>query len=104
MDNLFTWDVLGTLAGAAAVTYLIVAYTKRLVDSFWPKELGTDLFAVIVGFLVLLAATAATGQRIDWAAVVLALFNGFLVAAAAGKMNDKAVGEDERKYQTDAEL
>lgn len=104
MDTLFTWDVVGTLAGAAAITYFIVAYTKRFVDAFWPKELGTDLFAVVVGFLVLLAATAAIGERLTWASVVLALFNGFLVAAAAGKMNDKAVGEDERKYQTDAEM
>lgn len=99
MDNLFTWDVLGTLAGAAAVTYLIVAYTKRLVDTFWPKALGTDMYAVLVGFLVLLAATAALGQALNWASVVLALFNGFLVAATAGKMSDKTIMEKERKEE-----
>jgi len=102
MDNLFTWDVLGTLAGAAALTYLIVAYTKRLVDKFWPEPLGTDVYAVLIGFLVLLAATAARGQALTWAAVVLALFNGFLVAAASGKMSDKAILEKERQFETDA--
>ena len=99
MDNLFTWEVLGTLAGAAAVTYLIVAYTKRLVDTFWPKALGTDMYAVLVGFLVLLAATAAQGQALTWPAIVLALFNGFLVAATAGKMSDKTIMEKERKEE-----
>ena len=102
LDNLFTWDVIGTLAGAAAVTYLIVAYTKRLVDTFWPKALGTDMYAVLVGFLVLLAATAAQGQALAWPAIVLALFNGFLVAAASGKMSDKAIFEKERQFETDA--
>lgn len=97
MDNLFTWDVLGTLAGAAALTYLIVAYTKRLIDTFWPQVLGTDIYAVLVGFIVLLAATAAQGQSLTWSAVLLALFNGFLVAAASGKMSDKAIVENERQ-------
>ena len=97
MDNLFTWDVLGTLAGAASITYLIVAYTKRLIDQFWPTVLGTDIYAVLVGFIVLLAATAAWGQPLTWDAVLLALFNGFLVAAASGKMSDKAIDESDRK-------
>jgi len=102
MDNLFTWDVLGTLAGAAALTYLIVAYTKRAIDKFWPGILGTDVYAVLIGFLVLLAATAAQGQPLNWSAVVLALFNGFLVAATAGKMSDKAITEKDRQFETDA--
>jgi xanthine/uracil permease len=96
MDNLYTWATLGTLAGAASLTYLIVAYTKRLVDTFWPKALGTDLYAVLVGFVVLFCVAAVTGP-LSWATVVLALFNGFLVAAAAGKMSDKAVSEAARK-------
>lgn len=102
-ETLFTWETLGTLAGAATVTYLIVAYTKRIMDRLRVITfLGTDLYAVIVGFLVLLAVTAATGQALTWSAIVLALFNGFLVAAASGKMSDKAVLERDRKFETDA--
>jgi hypothetical protein len=100
--NLFTWEALGTLAGAAAVTFLIVAYTKRAVDTFWPKALGTDLYAVLIGFFVLVAATAALGRPLNWASIVLALFNGFLIAATSGKMNDKAILERDRKFETDA--
>ena len=98
MDTLFTWEVLATLAGASGITYLIVAYTKRIVDSLPVlKIIGTDLYAVFIGFLVLLGATAALGQALTWANVVLALLNGFLVAATAGKMSDKAVTDSKQK-------
>ncbi len=98
MDTLFTWEVLATLAGASGITYLIVAYTKRIVDSLPVlKIIGTDLYAVFIGFLVLLGATAALGQVLTWANVVLALLTGFLVAATAGKMSDKAVTDSKQK-------
>lgn len=91
MDNLFTWETLATLAGASGVTYLVVAYTKKIVDQVKVfKFIGTDLYAVIIGFLVLLGATAANGAPLNWSNVVLAFLNGFLVAATSGKMNDKA--------------
>lgn len=93
MDQLFTWEALSTLAGSAAITYLIVAYTKAPIDLIWPKVLGTDLYAVLVGGIVLLLATVAITGGLTWEAGVLALFNGFLVAATAGKINDKAVKE-----------
>lgn len=95
MDSLYSWTMLGTLAGASAITYLIVAYTKSAVDKFWPKILGTDLYAVFVSFIVLLTAWIATVKVITWYSILsmigLAFFNAFLVAAAAAKMNDKAI-------------
>lgn len=94
-DALFSWEMLGTLAGAAAVTYLIVAYTKNFISRLFP--LGTDLYAVVIGFVVLLCASLATGQPCSWQLIMLCLFNGFLVAATAGKMNDKALDEEARK-------
>lgn len=96
-ENLFTWQSIATLAGASFLTFLIVAYTKTPVDRFWPKILGTDLYAVLVGFIILSLAALATGQPVTWATFVLALFNGFLVAATAGKMNDKTLAEKEKK-------
>jgi hypothetical protein len=95
MDTLYTWSMLGTLAGASAIAYLIVAYTKNAVDKVWPKALGTDLYAVLVSFVVLLAAWVATTEITTWqggiSMIFLAFFNAFLVAAAAAKMNDKAI-------------
>ena len=95
MSELYSWQTIGTLAGAAMITYLIVAYTKSLR---FLNNISTDLYAVVVGTLVLLAAMGAQGELTGWPAYVLCLFNGFLVAAAAGKVNDKAVTEYERYY------
>lgn len=103
MDELYSWQYIGTLAGAAMITYLIVAYTKRAVDAWWPPALGTDLYAVLVAWLVLLAAMGAQGELSGLLSVVLCLFNGFLVAAAAGKLNDKAISEAERQESRPAD-
>lgn len=106
MNELFTWDALTTLAGAAALTFLIVAYTRRLVDLVWPDRVGTDLYAVLIASIILVLATAARtaaqGRWLTWQEAVLALFNGFLVAAAAGKINDKAIWERDRQFHQDA--
>jgi len=96
-ESLFTWEAIATLAGAAFLTFLIVAYTKNPIDRYWPKILGTDLYAVLVGFVILSLAALATGQPVTWAMFVLALFNGFLVAATAGKVNDKVLTEEKKK-------
>lgn len=94
MNELYSWATISTLAGAAMITYLIVAYTKELR---WVSRMRTDLYAVIVATIVLLCALGAQGQLFGWAPWVLCFFNGFLVAAAAGKVNDKAITEYERK-------
>lgn len=85
------------------MTYVIVAYTKRMVDKFWPKSLGTDLYAVFVAFLILFMATYFLENQITWSSGLLALLNGFLVAAVSGKFNDKAVAERslKRRLKTD---
>lgn len=86
-DALFTWEALGALAGASLLTFLVVAYTKALVDRLF--RLPTDLYAVAVGAVVLILAQLALGADAgDWRVYVLAVANGFLVAATAGKMND----------------
>lgn len=98
MDNLFTVEALATLAGASYLVHLMVAYTKTYVP------MPTDLYAVLVGFVVLLLAQFGLGaDPTSWVVYFLALANGFLVASSAGKANDKAIDENEKKYQTDAE-
>lgn len=89
-DSLFTFDALATLAGASLLTYLVVQYTKNLVDKL--IVMPTDIYAVIIGALILVLAQLATGaDASDWRVYVLSLANGFLVAATAGKLNDSAL-------------
>lgn len=94
MDNnsqLFTWQALSAMGGASLLTFFVVQYTKSLMDRWLPK-LPTDLFAVLVAFAVLAMAQLATGADPgDWRVYGLAIANGFLVAAAAGQIQSKAV-------------
>ncbi len=94
--GIFTWESLGTLAGASLLVYIITAYTKRLSDRFWPW--GTDLYAVMVGAVLLTLTQLASGASVmDWQVYALAIANGFFVAATAGKLADKTIQERERK-------
>ena len=79
------------------LTYLIVQYTKGLVDRF-AKWLPTDLYAVVIATSILTAAQLAIGADAgDWRVYALALANGFLVAAAAGQMQNKALNPPGQK-------
>lgn len=89
--QLFTWEALSAMGGASLLTFFIVQYTKSLVDRI-AGGLPTDLYAVLIAFIVLLMAQLALGGNAgDWRIYALAFANGFLVAAAAGQMQRKSV-------------
>lgn len=98
MDGqLFSWEALGTMAGASLLTYFIVQYFKSMLDRWLPR-LPTDVFAVIVAWAVLTVAQIATGApATDWRLYALSFANAFLVAAAAGQINNKAVNPPGQK-------
>lgn len=90
-SSLFTWEALSAMGGASLLTFFIVQYTKALVDKFVPS-LPTDLYAVLVAWCVLSAAQLALGAALlDLKVYGLAFANAFLVAAAAGQMQNKSV-------------
>ncbi len=96
-EQLFTWEALGTMAGASLLTYFIVQYFKAIVTR-WLPSLPTDVFAVVVAWAVLTVAQIASGAPVtDWRLYVLSFANGFLVAAAAGQINNKAVNPPGQK-------
>lgn len=100
--QLFTWEALGTMAGASLLVYFVVQYTKGLIDEIAPK-LPTDLLAVVVAWIVLIMAQLAVDSSavVDWRVYALALANAFLVAAAAGQMQNKALNPPGEKKGAD---
>jgi hypothetical protein len=94
VNSLLTWQYLATFTGASFLCFLIVSYTKNLLDKYW--KVGTDLYGVFVGSAIILLAQTIVGG-FAWSNVPLSIFNGFLIAAAAGKLNDKAVLENSKK-------
>lgn len=91
-QQLFTWDALGTMAGASLLVFFIVQYTKGMIDRFLPW-LPTDVYAVVVAWIFLTLAQLAvdTSIALDWRLYVLSFANAFLVAAAAGQMQNKVL-------------
>ncbi|MCC3374748.1 hypothetical protein [Cohnella sp. REN36] len=90
-SQLFTWEALSTMGGASLLTFFVVQYTKNYLDRV-AEKLPTDLFAVGVATLILVVAQLAAGANgRDWRLYLLSLANGFLVAAAAGQMQHKAM-------------
>ncbi|WP_409343133.1 hypothetical protein [Paenibacillus sp. MBLB4367] len=73
------------------LTFFIVQYTKGLMDRV-ASRLPTDLYAVAVAFIVLVMAQLAVGAHAaDWRVYGLAFANAFLIAAAAGQMQNKVI-------------
>ena len=102
-DSLFSWTTLMTLSGAAMITFLIVLYTGRIIDDCKWWRWGTDLYAALWAFVILVIANIASGGNYtDWTMYALAFFNSFLVAASAGKLRDKSLDEAKRKDKTKA--
>ncbi|WP_217597185.1 hypothetical protein [Cohnella sp. GbtcB17] len=90
-DTLFTWDALGTLTGATLFTFLVVLFTKKLLDRLLPG-LPTDVYAILVGWAILVLAQIALGAPADdWRLYILSGANGLLVALAAGQMHNKVI-------------
>lgn len=90
-EPLFTWETLATMGGASLLTFFIVQYTKSLIDRV-VKNLPTDIYAVVVAWIILTVAQLALNQPADdWRLYVLSLANAFLVAATAGQMQQKSI-------------
>jgi hypothetical protein len=86
----FTWEALSAMGGASLLTFFIVQYTKSAIDRW--MNLPTDIYAVLVAYLVLLAAQLANeSSATDWRLYIITFANSFLVAAAAGQIQSKSV-------------
>ena len=75
----FTWDKLGTYAGAAALVALVTQLTKELP---YVKKIPTQVWSYILAVIVLIASQAFAGS-LSGSSAALALANGVLVSLAA---------------------
>lgn len=75
----FTWDRLGTYAGAAALVALVTQLTKELP---YIKKIPTQVWSYILAVLVLIASQVFTGT-LSASSAALSLANGVLVSLAS---------------------
>lgn len=76
----FTWQYLGTIAGAAAATLLIVQFIKAPLDRVW--KIPTRVLAYVIALIIMLVAAAFTGGLTPENAL-LAVVNAFIAAMTA---------------------
>ena len=93
-DHLLLWTEIATLPMAALLTFLIVQYTKGVIDRTLARAgatLPTDLYAVLVAWGVILIAWTALEMQFSWPLAALAFFNAFIIAAVAGQLHNKVL-------------
>ena len=97
MDSTYySWQTLGTTAGATAAVLLIVQYIKAPLDKVW--KVPTRLIVFIISALIVVGAQAFGAGAISLADIPLLAVNAFVVAMAAmgsyevtfAKMEDSA--------------
>lgn len=79
MNEFFTWEMLGTYAGATLATALITELVKNLGVL---KQVPTRLVSFVLAVLLLIAAAGFAGT-LTLSAVILAIINGAVVSLAA---------------------
>lgn len=79
-ESFFTWDQLGSYAGATMAVMIITQFTKELPGI---KSIPTRLWAYIISAVILILATVFTVDNITPSVILLCLINAVIVAMAA---------------------
>lgn len=79
-DSFFTWEALGTYAGATVAVMIVVQFTKELPGIV---QIPTRAWAYLVSALLLVLSALFSGQPITPAMIILCFVNAVIVAMAA---------------------
>lgn len=79
-ESFFTWEQLGSYAGATVAVMVIVQFTKELPGIV---KIPTRLWAYILAAVVLILSTVFTVKPITPSVILLCLINAVVVALAA---------------------
>lgn len=78
MEQLFTWEMVVTLAGCSAATAFITQGVKHFFTNLNPRVVSS-----IIGMLLMVAATAFTTTSPSFAEFVMAVINGVIIGFAS---------------------
>lgn len=90
----FSWEQLGTIAGAALATMLIVQLLKLPVDKVW--KIPTRIIVFLIAAIVMTLATYFT-QGISWETALLTLMNAVIAALTAMGAYEMTLAKIEQK-------
>ena len=95
MEEFLTWQGLATMPGVLAAVTLVLTILKAVIGIYW-TEFTNRIAALILSIAAVCGVTAYTGTD-EWAAYLLAVFNGIIVAGAllgVTKVYNQKVVED----------
>ena len=78
MDEFFSWEMLGSFAGAAAATGIVTQAVKGIF-----QKIPTQLVSYVIAVVILGVATTATGGTPDWTGWALVPLNAVVVSLAS---------------------
>jgi hypothetical protein len=105
MDKFFTWEYLGSLAGAVAVVLLIIQFTKVPIDRVILRIFGqsfrlpTRLLVFLLALVILITAAYFLGT-LTMETAVISIFNAVLVAWTAMGAYETTFSKIEKKSST----
>lgn len=76
----FSWEYLGTIAGATVAVLLITQLLKLPLDKIW--KVPTRIVVYVIALIILLVATNFTAG-LSWSNALLTAINAVIVALAA---------------------
>jgi hypothetical protein len=76
--ELFTWEMLATLFGAATAVFILVQLTKQFIPAYIPVR----LYAWVLAWCILSLAALVLGS-LTWQVLALNLLNGAIIALTA---------------------
>lgn len=85
----FSWDVLGTIAGATAVVTIVLSIIQYLFGSGMNEKIRNAV-VVVVSVAIIVAVEVSAGGGL-WEDYVLAVLNGLVVALASLRLVDTTV-------------
>lgn len=79
VTNFFSWELLQTAAGIAAVTWVLISFLKQVFGAYWTTTVG-NIVTYLVALAILIVNSVMAGA--DWPNYILAVFNAAVVYGA----------------------
>ena len=90
--ELFTWQVLGTIAGCTAFVLLFVQLIKAPLDKVW--KIPTRLLVYVVCLVLMLASAVFSGDGLSLNTALLAVANAVIPTLLAIKTYELTLGRN----------
>ncbi len=84
VSEFFSWELLSTAAGCAAVVWIFVSFLKQLLGRWW-NDLANGISTYVSALAILIVLNVMAGAT--WPEYVLSVFNAAVVFGAVTQIS-----------------